>query len=130
MTGLRAYQAAERAVPPPPAPSIAAAGRARLLDYGGSGRPVVVVPSLINPPHILDLAQENSLVRWLAGQGVRPLLVDWGTPAPEHRGEGFDSGCSVEGSDRQQRVAESEGNHSDDGAVGRDCDGDRSDSHL
>jgi polyhydroxyalkanoate synthase len=40
----------------------------------------VFVPSLINPPFILDLAEENSLLRWLSGQGVRPLLVDWGEP--------------------------------------------------
>jgi polyhydroxyalkanoate synthase len=37
----------------------------------------VFVPSLINPPSILDL-EGKSLLRWLAGQDVRPLLVDWG----------------------------------------------------
>lgn len=51
-----------------------------LRDYGGSGPPAVFVPSLINPPIILDLAEETSLLRWLAGQGARPLLVDWGDP--------------------------------------------------
>ena len=66
-------------------PVVAAAGRAGLRDYGGSGPPVVFVPSLINPPHVLDLAEANSLLRWLAAQGVRPLLVDWGTPAPAER---------------------------------------------
>ena len=71
-------------------PAIAAAGRARLRDYGGSGAPVVFVPSLINPPFVLDLAEDNSLLRWLATQGVRPLLVDWGTPGPEAREEGLD----------------------------------------
>ncbi len=72
---------------------LATQGRARLLDYGAgaavSGRPVLFVPSLINPPRILDLATDNSLLRWLAGQGVRPLLLDWGDPrdcatAPMH----------------------------------------------
>jgi polyhydroxyalkanoate synthase len=66
-------------------PEVACVGRARLHDYGGWGRPVVFVPSLINPPHVLDLAADNSLLRWLTGQGVRPLLVDWGAPAPEDR---------------------------------------------
>lgn len=64
------------------------AGNARLLDYGaeGGGGPVAVfVPSLINPAHILDLAEGNSLLRWLGRQGVRPLLVDWGTPTAEDR---------------------------------------------
>lgn len=88
LAGLKAYQQADRPPARVPAPAIAAAGRARLRDYGGSGRPVVFVPSLINPPFVLDLAEDNSLLAWLATQGVRPLMIDWGTPAPEHRGEG------------------------------------------
>jgi polyhydroxyalkanoate synthase len=49
--------------------------------------PVVFVPSLINPPSILDLAEDNSLLRWLAAQGgVRPLLVDWGWDVAARRG--------------------------------------------
>lgn len=65
---------------PPEQPIIAQAGRAMLRDFGGEGRPVIFVPSLINPPDVLDLTEEKSLLRWLSGQGVRPLLVDWGTP--------------------------------------------------
>jgi polyhydroxyalkanoate synthase subunit PhaC len=80
LAGLAAYQAAPRPPRPAPMPDAARAGRATLRDYGGSGRPVVVVPSLINPPHVLDLAPANSLLRWLATQGVRPMLVDWGEP--------------------------------------------------
>jgi polyhydroxyalkanoate synthase len=38
----------------------------------------VFVPSLINPPSVLDLSQERSLLRWLAAQGRRVLLLDWG----------------------------------------------------
>jgi polyhydroxyalkanoate synthase len=82
LAGLRAYQKAERPARPPEMPVVAQAGRARLRDYGGSGPPAVFVPSLINPPIILDLAEENSLLRWLSKQGVRPLLVDWGAPTP------------------------------------------------
>ena len=67
-------------------PAVASAGRATLRDYGGEGLPVVFVPSLINPPLVLDL-DENSLLRWLARQGVRPLLVDWGAPTPEDRAQ-------------------------------------------
>lgn len=87
LAGLRAYQQAPRPAPRPPMPEVARAGRATLRDYGGSGLPVVFVPSLINPPLVLDLADDNSLLRWLAGQGVRPLLVDWGTPTPADRAE-------------------------------------------
>jgi len=60
-------------------------GRAMLRDYGGAGRPVVFVPSLINPPRILDLTPRQSLLRWLAARGLRCLLVDWGTPDPAAR---------------------------------------------
>ncbi len=85
LAGLRAYQEAPRAALRQEKPIVASAGRAVLRDYGGWGPPVVFVPSLINPPQILDLARGNSLLRWLARQGVRPMLVDWGTPGPEAR---------------------------------------------
>ena len=83
LAGLRRYQQADRAAPPPPAPVLARAGRAVLRDYGRfDDPPVLFVPSLINPPSVLDLAADRSLLRWLAGRGLRPLLVDWGTPTP------------------------------------------------
>lgn len=85
LAGLRAYQQAERPPQRDAKPAIATAGRATLRDYGGTGQAVVFVPSLINPPHVLDLARGNSLLRWLARQGVRPMLVDWGTPGPGER---------------------------------------------
>ena len=87
LAGLRAYQDAPRPAARPSRPAIAQAGRATLRDYGGSGRPVVFVPSLINPPVVLDLAPGNSLLGWLAEQGVRPLLVDWGTPTAADRAQ-------------------------------------------
>jgi len=90
LAGLKAYQEAERPAARLPKPAIATAGRAALRDYGGSGTPVVFVPSLINPPFILDLAHGNSLLEWLATQGIRPLLVDWGTPDPADRAQGID----------------------------------------
>ncbi|MGK6354839.1 alpha/beta hydrolase [Sphingomonas sp. DT-207] len=95
LAGLKAYQQAKRPAPPPPKPAIATAGRAVLRDYGGAaGRrrmPVVFVPSLINPPLVLDLARGNSLLRWLARQGFRPLLVDWGAPTAADRAQDVDS---------------------------------------
>lgn len=83
LKGLRRYQDAPRAAQRNQKPAVATAGRASLRDYGGWGVPVVFVPSLINPPHILDLARGNSLLRWLARQGAHPYLVDWGTPSPD-----------------------------------------------
>ncbi len=66
-------------------PEVARVGGVSLRDYGGGGPPVVFVPSLLNPPTVLDLAPDNSLLRWLSGQGLRPLLVDWGALGPEER---------------------------------------------
>lgn len=86
LAGLRAYQAAERPAPPPPKPIVARSARAMLRDYGGVGRPVIFVPSLINTHDVLDLLPDHSLLRWLSTQGVRPLLVDWGCPTPDERG--------------------------------------------
>ena len=86
LAGLRIYQAAERRARPPAMPVVATSGRAALHDYGGSGRPVIVVPSLINSPDVLDLLPDVSLLRWLATRGVRSLLVDWGMPTREESG--------------------------------------------
>lgn len=78
LAGLRRYQEAPRAGPPAPPAAVAARLGATVRDYGGSGPPVLFVPSLINPPTVLDL-RERSLLRWLAADGrVRPLLLDWG----------------------------------------------------
>jgi polyhydroxyalkanoate synthase len=46
---------------------------------------VLVVPSLINRWEVLDLTEEKSLLRAMAAQGLRPYLVDWGTPDDEER---------------------------------------------
>jgi polyhydroxyalkanoate synthase len=78
LAGLRRYQEAERQAPPPPLPPVAERLGATVRDYGGSGPPVLFVPSLINPPSILDLPG-RSLLRWLAAEGgLHPLLLDWG----------------------------------------------------
>jgi polyhydroxyalkanoate synthase subunit PhaC len=78
LRGLRRYQEAVRAPAVEPPAAVAQVRGAKVRDYGGSGPPVLFVPSLINPPSILDLP-ERSLLRWLAAEGgVRPLLLDWG----------------------------------------------------
>lgn len=79
LEGLRVYAAAER-IARDERPTLAARGRVRLVDGGGSGAPVVMVPSLINPSQVLDLAPGNSLCDWLAQSGFHPLLIDWGDP--------------------------------------------------
>lgn len=84
LAGLKKYQEAERAAAPTPMPAVAEAHGASLRDYGGDGPPVVFIPSLINPPTVLDMG-ERSLLRWLAAEGQRVLLLDWGWPEGERR---------------------------------------------
>lgn len=84
LRGLAAYQQAPRPPASAPMPARFFEGRVCLRDYGGAGPPVVFVPSLINPPGILDLG-ERSLLRWMASQGLHVWLVDWGTPGPADR---------------------------------------------
>jgi len=73
-----------REAPDPPA--LWREGSSRLLDYGGDGPPLLVVPSLVNRPYVLDLLPEHSMLRWLAAQGQRVLLLDWGAPEEAERG--------------------------------------------
>jgi len=84
LAGLRRYQEAKRPRPKRPMPVLAERHGAVLRDYGGEGPDLLVVPSLINPPTVLDLGR-RSLLRWLARQGRRVLLLDWGWPGPERR---------------------------------------------
>ena len=83
--GIAAYRRHpwHRDLPDPPA--LWSEGSSRLLDYGGDGIPVLFVPSLVNRAYVLDLAPGHSLLRWLAGQGVRTLLLDWGWPDQDER---------------------------------------------
>jgi polyhydroxyalkanoate synthase len=78
LAGLRAYEQAPRRERPPAKPEIARIGGASLRDHGGEGPPALLVPSLINPPRILDLDEQVSLTGAIAGMGRRALLLDWG----------------------------------------------------
>jgi polyhydroxyalkanoate synthase len=85
--GIKAYQdhPYQRDLRDPPI--IWTDGAMQLLDYGlEDGTPVLFVPSLVNRAYILDLSQRRSLLRWMAREtGLRPLLVDWGTPGETER---------------------------------------------
>lgn len=83
--GIAAYRRFpwHRDLPDPPA--IWAEGGSRLLDFGGDGPTVLFVPSLVNRAYVLDLAQGQSMMRHLAGAGMRPLLLDWGWPGEAER---------------------------------------------
>ena len=85
LAGLEAYESAPRAQPRRERPAVARVEGAALRDHGGEGPPLVLVPSLINPPHVLDLDEATSLAAALQAAGRHVLLVDWG-PATARAG--------------------------------------------
>ena len=84
LAGLDRYASAARVRRDPPRPVTASIGGAALRDHGGTGRPLILVPSLINPPHILDLDSDTSLAAALTASR-HVLLLDWGKAS--ERGE-------------------------------------------
>ncbi len=92
VAGIAAYRRHpfRRVLPDPPC--VWQEGDTRVLDYGGvrgagagGGVPVLFVPSLVNRAQVLDLLPGRSLLRWLASQGLHPLLLDWGWPGEVER---------------------------------------------
>ena len=86
LSGVAAYRRHpwQRTMDDPPA--IWTEGSSRLLDYGSlDDPPMLVVPSLVNRAYVLDLMPDHSMLRFLASQGVRPLLLDWGYPGDIER---------------------------------------------
>lgn len=81
MAGVQAYREAQRPARHwPVGQEVWRQGTTRLIDYGGDGKPVLFVPSLVNGAQVLDLTEDRGLLRWLRRQGHRPFLVDWCAP--------------------------------------------------
>ncbi len=89
LAGIRAYRRHPWRREVPELPVLWSEGGSRLLDYGGEGATILVVPSLVNRADILDLMPESSMLRHLAGQGLRVVLLDWGEPGAVERGFGL-----------------------------------------
>jgi poly(3-hydroxyalkanoate) synthetase len=89
VAGIAAYRRHpwRRSLPEPPV--LWEEGDSRLLDYGGEGPPILVVPSLINRAWVLDLAPGHSMLRFLADAGHRVVLLDWGWPGEAERDFGL-----------------------------------------
>lgn len=84
LAGLAAYQQSQRPAMHSSRPVFARRGPAVLSDCGGSGPPAILIPSLINPPVILDLDEQVSLASAIASMGRSSLILDWG-PAEERK---------------------------------------------
>ena len=78
LAGLRAYRDAPRSTDRQQAPTAARIDGASLRDHGGDGPPAVLIPSLINPPDILDLDDDTSLTAAVRAMSRHVYLVDWG----------------------------------------------------
>jgi polyhydroxyalkanoate synthase subunit PhaC len=66
-----------------------------LLQYSATTETVCEIPLVIFPPwinkfYILDLRPENSMIRWLAGQGITVFVASWVNPTPELSGRTFE----------------------------------------
>jgi polyhydroxyalkanoate synthase len=94
--GLKRFQTAQRPTEGEPRTLVAQNGRASLLTRKIDGvetkagkAPVILVPSLINPPDVLDLTPRRSLLRHLLRAGHETYMLAWGEPDRADAGSGF-----------------------------------------
>lgn len=92
----RPPQMADLQLGPTPAETEYTVNKSRLLRYINPkrnpdlGRPLLLVPSIINKHYIMDLQPGRSMVAYLLEEGFDVWVVDWGAPGPEDRFDTFD----------------------------------------
>ncbi|TAM10681.1 MAG: alpha/beta fold hydrolase [Nevskiaceae bacterium] len=58
-------------------------------------RPILVVPPQINKFYVMDLSPDNSLARYLVGQGFQTFMVSWRNPTAQLQACGFAHYCDA-----------------------------------
>jgi len=53
-------------------------------------RPLLVIPPFINKFYIMDLRENNSMIKWLVDQGHTVFVVSWVNPGASLRNKGFE----------------------------------------
>jgi len=86
LAGVRLYRQHPGPALRPHRPVVWSRGSSRLLDLGGAGPPLLLVPSLVNRWDILDFAPDRSFAGRLAEQVGRCLVLDWGEPGEDESG--------------------------------------------
>lgn len=66
----------------------------QLIQYSASTEkvyqnPLLMIPPWINKYYILDLQQENSMVKWLVDQGYTVFMISWINPSSVHQDKEF-----------------------------------------
>lgn len=79
-TGLEVYRTSTYFPKKTRSKVIKTKGRVKLLEYAKEGKPILLVPSLVNKHYIFDLYEDNSFIKHLKQEGYRPFVIDWGEP--------------------------------------------------
>ena len=109
VAGIKKYQSCEHVIETHPLQSVWHADISSLLHFEGAGNsgavgleeghnnsdrpPVLLVPSLVNRPNILNLCKKRSLMHYLFEQGLDTYLFDWGQTT--HASDGYDINTAI-----------------------------------